>query len=44
MRLLAGAAAVLLVVAQPITDEAGLALVAVVLGLVIWRSRRAQAA
>ena len=39
MRLLAGAGAVLLVVAQPITDEAGFAVVALVLWLVVWRSR-----
>lgn len=42
MRLLAGAGAVLLVVAQPVTDEAGFAVVALVLGLVMWRARSAQ--
>ncbi|WP_273526628.1 TRAP transporter permease [Pseudomonas sp.] len=42
-RLLAFAAASLLVVALPLTDEAGFALAALVLGWHIWRSRSAQA-
>jgi len=40
---LAFAAASLLVVALPLTDEAGFALAALVLGWHIWRSRTAQA-
>jgi len=42
-RVLAFAAASLLVVALPLTDEAGFALAALVLGWHIWRSRSAQA-
>ena len=41
MRLLAGVAALLLVLALPVTDELGFALAVVVLGLVWWRRRRA---
>ena len=41
MRLLAGVAALLLVLALPVTDELGFALAAVVLGRVWWRRRRA---
>lgn len=42
-RLLAFAAACLLVLAMPLTDETGFALAALVLGVHIWRSRKVQA-
>jgi TRAP transporter 4TM/12TM fusion protein len=44
LRVGAGAAALLLVLALPVTDELGLTLAAVVLGLVWWRRRRAVTA
>jgi TRAP-type uncharacterized transport system fused permease subunit len=43
-RLLAFAAGCLLVLAVPLTDEAGFALAALLLGFHVWRARRAQGA